>query len=205
MWSEWTWWFRVALYFALPASFKRGRIGFNMFNRPLAQIERRGYISEEMLAINIVKSKLNQVDKGLAPACTRCWGWLKPGTGLNSFNYSAIGHSRGVPVQGCVLIAVAIVFRLSSDPTHLRQLGGPGHHLRQQRDEPAWHRDLRIRLWLHAGLLLQAPAHAHLQHRPGPPHLQPQGATAATTALLLVVASNDCLSTGNSQRWRYWR
>lgn len=54
-----------------------------------------------------------------------------------SFNYSAIRLSRGVPVQGCVLIADAIVFCLSSDPTHLRQLGGPGHHLRQQRDEPA--------------------------------------------------------------------
>lgn len=99
MWSEWTWWFRVALYFALPASFKRSRIGFNMFHRPLVQIERRGYISEEMLAINIVKSKLNQVDKGLPPACTCSWGWLKPGTGVIPLIVVQSEHSRGVPVR----------------------------------------------------------------------------------------------------------
>lgn len=155
-----------------------------------------------MLAINIVKSKLNQVDKGLPPACARCQGWLKPGTGLIPLIKVQSDTQSGCPSAGCVPIADAIVFFLSSDPSHLHELGGPGHHLRQQRDEPAWHRDLRIWLWLHTGLLLQAPAHAHLQHCPGPPHLQPQG---ATVALSFVVASNYCLNTGNSQSWRYWK
>lgn len=73
----------------------------------------------------------------------------------------------------------SVVFRPSSGPGRLHQLCRPGHHLCQQRDEPARHRDLRLRLRLHAGLLLQAPAHAHLQHRPRSAHLQPQGATGA--------------------------
>lgn len=200
MWSEWTWWFRVALYFALPASFKRSRIGFNMFNRPLVQIERRGYISEEMLAINIVKSKLNQVDKGLPPACTRSWGWLKHGTGVIPLIVVQSDTQCGMRADRWCHCLLPQLWSHPSPPARwTRTPSSPT--TRWACVTPRSTDSTMTTHWPSTpGTCTRSSSTS-----PGTSSSPTTGCDRSTTALLLVAASNYCLNTGNGQRWRYWR
>lgn len=93
-------------------------------------------------------------------------------------------HSRPKIRPSVIKISSGVFLsHLRFDSSHIHQLGEPRQHFCQQRDEPARHRDLRLRLWLHPGLLLQTPPHPHLQHSTGHPHHQPQGSSVTPCTL----------------------